>query len=172
LDSTAELNGFALEGPVAQHLRAWCDHTRTPHQLHYWHTRTGLEVGFILYGESGLFAVEVKNSNRVRPEDSKGLRAFAQDYPQSRNYFLYRGGERLLRRSVMSQASATLDVSSPPDAVWSLIGGFNSLPDWIPGIPKIELSDGGRVRHFSLPGGQPCVGRMSTCWTAEREKYS
>jgi predicted AAA+ superfamily ATPase len=101
LDSTAELNGFALEGLVAQHLRAWCDYTRTPHQLHYWHTRTGLEVDFILYGESGLFAVEVKNSNRVRPEDLKGLRAFAQDYLQSRNYFLYRGGERLLIDGVL-----------------------------------------------------------------------
>ena len=64
--------------------------------MHYWHTRTGLEVDFILYGESGLFALEVKNSNRVRPEDLKGLRAFAQDHPQSRNYFLYRGAERLL----------------------------------------------------------------------------
>ena len=101
LDSTAELNGFALEGLVAQHLRAWCDYTRVPHQLHYWHTRTGLEVDFILYGESGLFAVEVKNSNRVRPEDLKGLRAFAQDYPQSRNYFLYRGAERLLIDGVL-----------------------------------------------------------------------
>jgi len=60
----------------------------------------------------------------------------------------------------MSQASATLDVSSPPDAVWRLIGGFNSLPDWIAGIPKSELSDGGRVRHFSLPDGQPCVERL------------
>ena len=101
LDSAAELNGFALEGLVAQHLRAWCDYTRAPHQLHYWHTRTGVEVDFILYGESGLFAVEVKNSNRVRPEDLKGLKAFAQDYPQSRSYFLYRGDERLLIDGVL-----------------------------------------------------------------------
>jgi uncharacterized protein len=96
LDSTTELNGPALEGLVAQHLRAWCDYTRTPHQLHYWLTRTATEVDFIVYGELGLFAVEVKHSNRVRPEDLKGLRAFAQDYPQSRNYFLYRGEARLL----------------------------------------------------------------------------
>jgi len=96
LDSSSELNGPALEGLIAQHLRAWCEYTRSPHQLQYWHTRTGVEVDFIVYGESGLFALEVKNSNRVRPEDLKGLRAFAQDYPQSRNYFLYRGEERLL----------------------------------------------------------------------------
>jgi len=96
LDSPAELNGFALEGLVAQHLRAWCDYTRSPHQLQYWHTRTGVEVDFIVYGDSGLFAVEVKNSNRIRPEDLRGLGAFADDYPQSRRYFLYRGKERLL----------------------------------------------------------------------------
>jgi len=101
LDSASELNGLALEGLVAQHLRAWCDYTQAPHQLHYWHTRTGLEVDFILYGESGLFAIEVKNANRVRPEDLKSLRAFAQDYPQSRNYFLYRGEERLLVDGVL-----------------------------------------------------------------------
>jgi hypothetical protein len=60
----------------------------------------------------------------------------------------------------MTQASARLDVSSPPDAVWELIGGFNSLPDWIPAIRHSELSDGGRVRHFTLPDGQPCVERL------------
>lgn len=96
LDSPSELNGIALEGLVAQHLRAWCDYTHTTHQLHYWHTRTGVEVDFIVYGELGLFAVEVKNSNRIRPEDLRGLRALAEDYPQAQRYFLYRGDERLL----------------------------------------------------------------------------
>src|ERR1700753_2576243 len=76
LDSAAELNGLALEGLVAQHLRAWCDYTRQPHQLSYWHTRTNIEVDFIVYGELGLFAVEVKNSTRVRPEELRGLKAF------------------------------------------------------------------------------------------------
>jgi uncharacterized protein len=96
LDSPSELSGIALEGLVAQHLRAWCDYTLDTHQLHYWHTRTGAEVDFVVYGPSGLFALEVKNANRVRPEDLRGLKAFAQDYPQSQRYFLYRGDERLL----------------------------------------------------------------------------
>jgi uncharacterized protein len=101
LDSPAELNGFALEGLIAQHLRAWCDYTRTPHQLQYWHTRTGVEVDFIVYGDSGLFAIEVKNSNRIRPEDLRGLRAFAEDYGQAQRYFLYRGDERMLIDGVL-----------------------------------------------------------------------
>ena len=101
LDSAAELTGIALEGLVAQHLRAWCDYTKSTHQLHYWHTRTGAEVDFVVYGELGLFAVEVKNSNRIRPEDLRGLKAFAEDYPQSQRYFLYRGEERLLIDGVL-----------------------------------------------------------------------
>lgn len=101
LDSPGELNGFALEGLVAQHLRAWCDYSRSTHQLHYWHTRTGVEVDFIVYGDAGLFAVEVKNSNRIRPEDLRGLKSFAADYPQSRRYFLYRGKDRMLVDDVL-----------------------------------------------------------------------
>lgn len=101
LDSPSELSGPALEGLVAQHLYAWCDYTSREHQLHYWHTRTGVEVDFVVYGDLGLFAIEVKNSNRIRPEDLRGLRAFADDYPQSRRYFLYQGDERLLIEGVL-----------------------------------------------------------------------
>ena len=116
LDSTAELNGPALEGLVAQHLRAWCDYTNKPQQLHYWHTRAGVEVDFVVYGELGLFAVEVKNSNRVRPEDLKGLRAFAEDYPQSQSYFLYRGEQRLLVDGVLCMPCEEFLASLQPDS--------------------------------------------------------
>jgi hypothetical protein len=68
LDSPAELNGFALEGSVAQHLRAWCNYTRAIHQLHYWHTRTGVELDFVVYGESGLFAAECDSLSAPRPK--------------------------------------------------------------------------------------------------------
>jgi predicted AAA+ superfamily ATPase len=116
LDSPSELTGIALEGLVAQHLHAWRDYTRTAHQLHYWHTRTGVEVDFIVYGELGLFALEVKNSNRIRPEDLRGLRAFAEDYPQSQRYFLYRGAERLLIDDVLCLPCDEFLRSLRPDA--------------------------------------------------------
>ena len=48
-----------------------------------------------------MFALEVKNSNRIRPEDLRGLRAFGEDYPQARRYFLYRGDERMLIDGVL-----------------------------------------------------------------------
>ncbi|HUG72314.1 MAG TPA: DUF4143 domain-containing protein [Steroidobacteraceae bacterium] len=101
LDAPSELDGAALEGLVAQHLRAWCDYSAGSHQLHYWQTRSQLEVDFIVYGESGLFALEVKNSRQIQAADLRGLRAFAEDYPQSQRYLIYRGNERLRRDGVL-----------------------------------------------------------------------
>jgi uncharacterized protein len=101
LDSPAEINGGALEGLVAQHLRAWCDYSAGRHQLYYWHTRAQVEVDFIIYGESGIYAIEVKNTSRVRPEDLRGLKSFMEDYPQCRAVFLYRGKDRLKRDNIL-----------------------------------------------------------------------
>jgi predicted AAA+ superfamily ATPase len=64
--------------------------------LYFWQTREGTEVDFIVYGASGLYAIEVKNAGRIRPEDLRPLRSFASDYPESRRLLLYRGRERLV----------------------------------------------------------------------------
>jgi predicted AAA+ superfamily ATPase len=101
LDSQADIDGGALEGLVAQHLRAWCDYSAGDHRLHYWQTRAKLEVDFVVYGASGLYAMEVKNSGRVRPEDLRGLKSFAEDYPESRRFLLYRGAERVLQDGIL-----------------------------------------------------------------------
>ena len=101
LDSASELDGAALEGLVAQHLHAWCDYSRGKHELHYWQTRSRAEVDFVVYGESGLYAVEVKNSKRVQPADLAALKSFAEDYPQSSRYLLYRGDDRIKRDGVL-----------------------------------------------------------------------
>ena len=101
LDSSSDIDGAALEGLVAQHLRAWCDYSAGEHRLHYWQTRSKVEVDFVVYGADGLHAVEVKNSQQVRPEDLRGLRAFGEDYPESRRILLYRGKDRLLQNGVL-----------------------------------------------------------------------
>jgi hypothetical protein len=46
------------------------------------------------------------------------------------------------------------------EQVWQLIGGFNSLPDWLGYILKSELSEGGRVRHLANPQGETIVERL------------
>lgn len=59
-----------------------------------------MEVDFILYGESGIHAIEVKNSARVRPSDLRPLQAFGEDYPEASRTLLYRGTERFVRNGV------------------------------------------------------------------------
>lgn len=101
LDRPEEGDGQALEGLVAQHLRAWLAYRGRGDRLYFWRTRSGLEVDFVVYGESGLWALEVKNSDRVRPEDLRSLRAFREDFPESRPLLLYRGEERLKIQGVL-----------------------------------------------------------------------
>ncbi len=101
LDSPAELDGAALEGLIGQHLRAWCDYSAGRHEQYYWQTRSRVEVDFVVYGESGLYAVEVKNTRQVGPDDLRALKAFGEDYPQSRRFLLYRGKDRLKHDGVL-----------------------------------------------------------------------
>jgi predicted AAA+ superfamily ATPase len=100
LDEISEVEGPALEGLVAQHLRAWCDYSHGGHALYYWQTRSQVEVDFVIYGESGLYALEVKNTRKVRQEDLAALKSFAQDYPESRRFLLYRGRETMVREGI------------------------------------------------------------------------
>ena len=80
---------------VAQHLRSWIAYSGAPLELSYWRTRTGIEVDFVVYGNTDFFALEVKNTDRVRPDDLRGLRAFMGEYPECRPMLLYRGTEKL-----------------------------------------------------------------------------
>lgn len=93
LDRSEEVEGPALEGLVAQHLRAWNEYGGTRHQLYYWRTRGGSEVDLVVYGPFGLFAIEVKRASRIRPADLKGLRAFRDDYPEATPLLLHGGTE-------------------------------------------------------------------------------
>jgi predicted AAA+ superfamily ATPase len=100
LNVPTEIQGLALEGLVAQHLRAWNDYSSEKHQLSFWRTRAGLEVDFIVYGPQGFWAIEVKNSNKIHPADLKSLEAFAEDYPMARTLLLYRGDLRFKEGSI------------------------------------------------------------------------
>ena len=80
---------------MAHHLRAWIAYGNRGAKIYYWRTRSGVEVDFVVYGEAGFWAIEVKNTPRVRPEDLVGLKSFAADYPECKPLLLYRGQERL-----------------------------------------------------------------------------
>ena len=101
LDAPEEIAGAGLEGLVAQNLRAYLDYEKKSANLYYWRTRSGLEVDFVLYGKDIFWAIEVKNSNKIRTEDLKGLQQFLLDYPTCDAYLLYRGKERLKKDNIL-----------------------------------------------------------------------
>jgi predicted AAA+ superfamily ATPase len=100
LDRPEEIDGGALEGLVAQHLRALCAY-QGDCQLFYWRTRGGSEVDFVVYGKKRFWAIEVKNTLRIRPDDLRGLRSFREDYPEAETFLLYRGRERIKQREIL-----------------------------------------------------------------------
>jgi uncharacterized protein len=95
LDAAAEIDGPALETFVLNELRAANSYARLGYSISTWRTEGGAEVDFVLYGEAGLHAIEVKRSAAVRGESLAGLQTFAADYPQARCWLLYGGSRRL-----------------------------------------------------------------------------
>lgn len=93
LDSDEELGGMAVETLVLQELKALNDYLDWNYDLSYWHTKKHVEVDFVLYGERGLHAIEVKKSSRLRESDFSGLELFKEDYKMA-NLMLIYGGER------------------------------------------------------------------------------
>lgn len=59
-----DIQGGALEGLVAQHLKGWIDQQVENYQLHFWRTKNDLEVDFIVHGPDGFWAIEVKNGQK------------------------------------------------------------------------------------------------------------
>jgi predicted AAA+ superfamily ATPase len=100
LDRVEEIDGCAFEGLVAQHLRAWIAYSGSDCRLHFWRTRSGVEVDFIVYGEGGFWAIEVENTATVRSHDVRSLASFAADYPECEPILLHRGSERLLIKGI------------------------------------------------------------------------
>lgn len=93
LDSESEIEGGAVEGLVAQHLRAWTLNQKEKHSLSFWRTATNLEVDFVIYGPRGFWAIEVKRSAHLSPADIKGLVAFQEEYPEAK-CFIVNGSKR------------------------------------------------------------------------------
>lgn len=60
----------------------------------------------------------------------------------------------------MASTSVSRIVPATPEKVWSLIGGFDALPDWLPYIPESTASEGGRVRSLKNPEGEVIVERL------------
>ena len=119
LDNPDEMDGVTLETLIAQHLRAWCDYSEKDHQLYYWQTKFGVEVDFIVYGESGIYAIEVKNKKRISSTDLRGLREFHKDYPEAQPICLYRGKYIQKEGDILCIPCELFLRELKPDVIWS-----------------------------------------------------
>jgi len=76
-ENSAEF-GIAFESFMFHELRAYADYRlgRRGEMLHYWRSKSGFEVDFILSGKT---AIEVKATRNVSSRDLKGLRALSEE---------------------------------------------------------------------------------------------
>ena len=74
--------GHAFEHLVIQELVAWLHYTHSEEELSYWRTYTNVEVDAVL-GDARV-AIEIKSVEEVLPRHLRGLKAFADEHPQSR----------------------------------------------------------------------------------------
>ena len=74
--------GHAFEHLVIQELYAWLHYTHSEEELTFWRTYTGIEVDAVI-GEARV-AIEIKSVEEVKNRHLKGLKAFGEEYPQSR----------------------------------------------------------------------------------------
>ena len=77
-EARGEAFGKAFEHFILMELLAYRSDAQRDFPIHFWRTKSGLEVDFVL--GSGEVALEVKGAPRVDPADLKPLRAFVEEY--------------------------------------------------------------------------------------------
>ena len=83
----------------------------------------------------------------------------------------------------MGKATAEIDIDRPADAVWTVVGDFGGIGDWMPGIESCRLDgddrvismmgmevterlasrdDDARVLVYAIVGGVPVINHRAT----------
>lgn len=78
--------GHAFEHLVIQEIYAWLHYSHSDEELTYWRTYTGIEVDVVI-GEARV-AIEIKSAEEVKNKHLKGLKAFGEEYPDSRRIII------------------------------------------------------------------------------------
>ena len=100
LDNAEELTGPSLETLFLQQARALNDYLQLRYQFYYWRTQAQQEIDFILYGEKGLHAFEIKRQSKLTSKDFKNLALFQYDYPVASCYMLYGGAKEYFENDI------------------------------------------------------------------------
>jgi predicted AAA+ superfamily ATPase len=99
LDPEEEIEGAAIESLVFQELRAFIDNHGLSLDIFFHRTQDKSEIDFILYGEDGFFAIEVKRSSKINSKDLTPLKLFKKEYPEAKMFVFYLGEDERLTES-------------------------------------------------------------------------
>lgn len=77
-EARGEMFGKAFEHFILMELSAHAAYSELDYDIHYWRTRQGVEVDFILGG--GAVAIEVKGTSHVENKDFRPLHVFVEEY--------------------------------------------------------------------------------------------
>ena len=96
LSGSADTTGAHLETLVLLDLLVWRDSQVPAPDVLYWRTTTDLEVDFVIETAGRLLPIEVKAAVNPGYADTRGLRAFRDEYPeQFAGGLLLHGGDRM-----------------------------------------------------------------------------
>jgi predicted AAA+ superfamily ATPase len=95
---SADRAGMLFETLVFNQMTSLLDSLGETSRISTYRTNKGLEVDFILEIEGKTFAIEVKASKNIGPEDLRGLHSFAQFYPKAKPFVIYLG-ERVFEKN-------------------------------------------------------------------------
>lgn len=62
----------------------------------------------------------------------------------------------------MTKVSVLTKLTVPADEVWALIGEWNALPTWHPGVQACALEGGGLLRRVRLADGTELVEKLES----------
>lgn len=96
LDRPEEVEGISLETLFYQEVKTLNESLGLGYTIYYWRTSNNMEVDFVLYGERGIRAFEIKRTGKVSNSMLAGLKSFLKDYPMAKTYLIY-GGEKYMR---------------------------------------------------------------------------
>jgi len=91
LDPIEEIDGAAIESLVFQELRAFIDNHGKSLDIYFHRTQDKNEIDFVLYGEDGFYAIEVKRSSKINSKDLTALKLFKNEYPEVKMFVFYLG---------------------------------------------------------------------------------
>lgn len=82
-----DIFGHALEHFIIQEIRAYLSYRNIDKQMTYWHTLDNRYEVDLIIGEAET-AIEIKSSVNITSNDTKGLKAFSEEYPSAHTILL------------------------------------------------------------------------------------